>query len=118
MFSIRPPPARAGLSDWSKPTYGGPCPPIGRHRYFFKLYALDIELPEIASPTKAAVEKAIAALVNGLAIERAFDPGVVPDDLLPRLFIVWRAGLSATANTATASKRTSKPTTTGGGRDA
>ena len=61
---------------------------------------------------------AIAALVNGLAIERAFDPGVVPDDLLARLFIVWRAGLSATANTATASKRTSKPPTTHGGRDA
>ncbi len=54
---------------------------------------------------------AIAALVNGLAIERAFDPGVVPNDLLARLFIVWRAGLSATANTATDSKRTSKPTT-------
>ena len=61
---------------------------------------------------------ATAALVNGLAIERAFDPGVVPDDLLARLFIVWRAGLSATANTATASKRTSKPPTTHGGRDA
>jgi hypothetical protein len=60
---------------------------------------------------------AIAALVNGLAIERAFDPGVVPNDLLARLFIVWRAGLSATANTATASKRTSKPTTTLGGSD-
>src|SRR5438067_6832506 len=43
---------------------------------------------------------ATAALVNGLAIERAFDPGVVPDDLLARLFIVWRAGLSTTANTA------------------
>jgi AcrR family transcriptional regulator len=42
----------------------------------------------------------LAALVNGLAIERAFDPGVVPTDLLPRLFVVLRAGLSATAETA------------------
>jgi AcrR family transcriptional regulator len=40
----------------------------------------------------------VAALVNGLAIERAFDPEVVPKDLLGRLFIVLRAGLSATAN--------------------
>jgi len=38
----------------------------------------------------------VAALVNGLAIERAFDPEVVPKNLLPRLFIVLRAGLSAT----------------------
>ena len=60
---------------------------------------------------------ALAALVNGLAIERAFDPGVVPTDLLARLFIVWRAGLSATANATTASKRTSKPTTTREGDD-
>jgi len=60
----------------------------------------------------------IAALTNGLAIERAFDPGVVPKDLLARLFIVLRAGLSATANTATASKRTSKLTTTHRGSDA
>jgi AcrR family transcriptional regulator len=45
----------------------------------------------------------LAALVNGLAIERAFDPGVVPKDLLPRLFVVLRAGLSATANTPTES---------------
>jgi hypothetical protein len=40
----------------------------------------------------------VAALVNGLAIERAFDPAVVPTDLLGRLFIILRAGLSATAN--------------------
>jgi AcrR family transcriptional regulator len=40
----------------------------------------------------------LAALVNGLAIERAFDPGAVPKDLLPRLFTALQAGLSATAN--------------------
>jgi AcrR family transcriptional regulator len=51
----------------------------------------------------------LAALTNGLAIERAFDPAVVPKDLLARLFIVLRAGLSATANPAAT---TSKPTTT------
>jgi len=53
------PPARSGLNDWSRAGYGGPCPPIGRHRYFFKLYALDAE-PAVSAPvTKAALEKAM-----------------------------------------------------------
>ncbi len=48
-----------GLSDWRKPGYGGPCPPIGKHRYFHKLYALDVVLPDLDQPTKAKVEKAM-----------------------------------------------------------
>ena len=36
--------ALLGLNDFKKTGYGGPCPPIGRHRYFHKLYALDITL--------------------------------------------------------------------------
>jgi len=48
-----------GKNDWGKTVYGGPCPPIGRHRYFFKLYALEIELTGLSSPTKADLEKAI-----------------------------------------------------------
>ncbi|MBI4508968.1 MAG: YbhB/YbcL family Raf kinase inhibitor-like protein [Deltaproteobacteria bacterium] len=48
-----------GLSDWKRTGYGGPCPPIGRHRYFFKLYALDTVLPDLKNPTKAALEKAM-----------------------------------------------------------
>ena len=39
--------AREGLNDWRRAAWGGLCPPIGRHRYFFKLYALDIALPDI-----------------------------------------------------------------------
>lgn len=48
-----------GLNDWKKTGYGGPCPPIGKHRYFHKLYALDIVLPDLARPTKAKLEKAM-----------------------------------------------------------
>lgn len=48
-----------GLNDWKKTGYGGPCPPVGKHRYFHKLYALDVMLPDLKRPTKAALEKAM-----------------------------------------------------------
>lgn len=51
--------AKQGVNDWHKSGYGGPCPPIGRHRYFHKLYALDIVLDDLQSPTKAEVETAM-----------------------------------------------------------
>jgi Raf kinase inhibitor-like YbhB/YbcL family protein len=47
-----------GVNDWKRTGYGGPCPPIGRHRYFFKLYALDTTL-ELTRPTKAQLEQAM-----------------------------------------------------------
>jgi Raf kinase inhibitor-like YbhB/YbcL family protein len=50
---------REGTNDWKKTGYGGPCPPIGRHRYFFKLFALDTVLPDLKSPSKSALEKAM-----------------------------------------------------------
>jgi Raf kinase inhibitor-like YbhB/YbcL family protein len=43
---------REGTNSWGRTGYGGPCPPIGRHRYFHILYALDIELPDLGQPTK------------------------------------------------------------------
>ncbi|MFO1434250.1 MAG: YbhB/YbcL family Raf kinase inhibitor-like protein [Candidatus Competibacteraceae bacterium] len=49
-----------GLNDWGRTGYGGPCPPIGRHRYFHKLHALDTRLPDLGKPTKAALEKAMS----------------------------------------------------------
>jgi hypothetical protein len=51
--------ALEGLNDWQRTGYGGPCPPVGRHRYFHKLYALDAVLPDLTRPNKAALEKAM-----------------------------------------------------------
>lgn len=51
--------AGEGLNDWKRTGYGGPCPPIGRHRYFHKLYALDTRLEGLKHPTKAQVEAAM-----------------------------------------------------------
>ena len=56
-----------GMSDFQRTGYGGPCPPIGRHRYFHKLYALDTVLPNLPNLLKAGVEKAM----KGHVIEQA-----------------------------------------------
>ena len=50
---------RQGLNDWKRTRYGGPCPPVGQHRYFHKLYALDIVLPDLGQPSKAKLEQAM-----------------------------------------------------------
>ena len=62
-----PPGTHEGLNDWQRTGYGGPCPPIGRHRYFFKLYALDTVLHDLGRPNKAAVERAMKGHVIGQA---------------------------------------------------
>lgn len=54
---------REGSNDFKRTGYGGPCPPIGRHRYVHKLYALDLILPDLREPTKAQLEKAMAGHV-------------------------------------------------------
>ena len=56
-----------GLNDWQRTGYGGPCPPKGRHRYFFKLYALDTVLTGLDEPTKAEVETAMEGHAVGQA---------------------------------------------------
>jgi Raf kinase inhibitor-like YbhB/YbcL family protein len=48
-----------GLNDWGETGYGGPCPPIGCHRYFHKLYALDVVLPDLRQPTKETLHRAM-----------------------------------------------------------
>lgn len=52
-----------GLNDWKRTGYGGPCPPVGRHRYFHKLYALDAKLEGLKHETGPAVEVAMAGHV-------------------------------------------------------
>ena len=51
--------ARQGKNDWGRTGYGGPCPPIGRHRYFFKLFALDGMLGDLRTPAKRDLERAM-----------------------------------------------------------
>ena len=55
-----PPGTVEGTNDWGRIGYGGPAPPVGEHRYFHKLYALDVMLPDVLGhATKAALEKAM-----------------------------------------------------------
>ena len=61
------PGTRPGTNDWNRTGYGGPCPPIGRHRYFFKLHALDILLGDRGSLRKADLEGAM----DGHVLEKA-----------------------------------------------
>ena len=56
-----------GLNDWQRTGYGGPCPPIGRHRYFHKLYALDTVLEDLGRPTKDELLNAM----EGHVLEKA-----------------------------------------------
>jgi len=58
--------ARQGLNDFGKHDYGGPCPPIGRHRYFHKLYALDISLGDRGVVSK---QKVLAAMQGHVLAE-------------------------------------------------
>jgi Raf kinase inhibitor-like YbhB/YbcL family protein len=66
--SALPPGAREGKNDWRRTGYGGPCPPIGRHRYFHKLFALDTRLGDLGRPNKAALTRAMQGHVLATAV--------------------------------------------------
>ena len=57
-----------GRNDWQQTGYRGPCPPIGRHRYFFKLYALDIVLSDLRCPDKAELTQAMEGHILANAV--------------------------------------------------
>ncbi len=58
---------REGVNDWKRTGYGGPCPPVGRHRYFHRLYALDTELGDLGQPTAKSLRQAMKGHVIGQA---------------------------------------------------
>ena len=60
--------AREGLNDWKRQGYGGPCPPIGRHRYFYRLYALDTVLPDLGMATRQALDQAMRGHILAEAV--------------------------------------------------
>ncbi len=62
-----PPGTRACRTDYRKTAWGGPCPPVGRHRYFFKLYALDAVLGPLQDSSKAG----LLAAMKGHVLEEA-----------------------------------------------
>jgi hypothetical protein len=57
---VRYPQCKQGKNDFGKTGYGGPCPPRGsKHRYYFKLYALDVELTLPSRATRSQLEHAM-----------------------------------------------------------
>ena len=70
--AVRPEDLPAGAqeagTDWMRPGYGGPCPPIGRHHYVFRLYALDRVLPAMHRARKAEVDRAMTGHILGQAV--------------------------------------------------
>jgi len=63
-----PPPAQAGRNDFGRTRYGGPCPPIGNHRYMFRLYALDTMLPDLNTPDRGTLLRAMEGHILGKAV--------------------------------------------------
>lgn len=64
---VMPPGVRQGLNDFQRQDYGGPMPPIGNHRYFFRLYALDTVLPDLGRPSRAELREAMDGHILGEA---------------------------------------------------
>jgi Raf kinase inhibitor-like YbhB/YbcL family protein len=68
-----------GRNDWKRTGYGGPCPPIGRHRYFHRLYALDAMLPDLKGPTRASLLKAMEGhVLAGAELIGTYQKGDAP----------------------------------------
>lgn len=64
MTNSLPPGASLGINSWKRADYGGPCPPTGTHRYFFRLYALDIQL-DVENPDRKTIDLAMNGHILG-----------------------------------------------------
>ena len=62
-----PPGALEGLNDWKRTGWGGPCPPIGRHRYFFRMHALNTVLPDLGAPNRQKLQREMQGHLLGSA---------------------------------------------------
>jgi Raf kinase inhibitor-like YbhB/YbcL family protein len=63
---------RVGSNDWGRQRWGGPEPPIGRHRYFFRLYALDTRLsPGAVTKEQAATRLEVLRAMEGHVLAEA-----------------------------------------------
>ncbi|MCP3136499.1 YbhB/YbcL family Raf kinase inhibitor-like protein [Pyxidicoccus xibeiensis] len=62
-----PPGTKQGVNDFKRQGYGGPMPPVGTHRYFFRLYALDTVLPDLDRPTRLDLLDAMDGHILGEA---------------------------------------------------
>jgi Raf kinase inhibitor-like YbhB/YbcL family protein len=58
----------AGWTDWKSMAYRGPCPPVGNHRYFHRLHALDTVLPDLGRASKTDIEAAMRGHILGTAV--------------------------------------------------
>ncbi|MBN8230644.1 YbhB/YbcL family Raf kinase inhibitor-like protein [Corallococcus macrosporus] len=64
-LDVLPEGVKLGRNDFGRQDYGGPMPPIGNHRYFFKLYALDTVLPDLKQPTRTQLLQAMEGHIVG-----------------------------------------------------
>jgi hypothetical protein len=62
-----PPGTGQGMNSWNRTGYGGPCPPVGRHRYFHKLFVLDTVLALSGKPDARTLETAMQGHIIGQA---------------------------------------------------
>lgn len=67
-ISTLPKGIQTGLTNWNNGEFGGPCPPIGRHRYYHKLYALDTVLTNLKNPTADELRTAMEGHIIAEAV--------------------------------------------------
>jgi hypothetical protein len=79
---LLPASCREGLNDWNRVGYGGPMPPVGQHRYIFRLFALNVVMPDLGRVTRdqllAAMEGHIVAEAQLIGTYEKYHANVIP----------------------------------------